>query len=72
MNYIIIGLLLSIGWHLASVIYEVAVELLFCRLRNARWYQIAAGKRPKTIQEQPGDIQAVKSKIGFSYIEKES
>lgn len=65
MNYIIMGLLLSIGWHIAKLIYEVAAELLFNRLHRARWYQIAAGKIPKTIEAQPGDAKAVKNHIGF-------
>lgn len=65
MEYIIMGLCLSIGWHVIKLIYEVAAELLFTRLHNATWYQIVAGKIPVTTKEQPGDIKAVKNQIGF-------
>lgn len=66
MEYIIIGALLAIGWKTVSLIYGVAEELLFSRLHNAKWYQIAAGKKPRKVEaEKPGDIKAVKNKIGF-------
>ncbi len=66
MEYIIIGILLSIGWHLAKVFFEVATDLLFARLHDAKWYRILAGKeRPKKIDSKPGDIHAVKRTIGF-------
>lgn len=65
MNYIVMGLLLSIGWHVAKLIYGVATELLFNRLHKAKWYLIAAGEIPKTIEDQPGDAKPVKNHIGF-------
>lgn len=65
MNYIFVGLCLSIGWHVVKLVYEVAAELLFTRLHNATWYQIAAGKKPRDMKEHPGDIKAVKNQIGF-------
>ena len=68
MNYILMGILLSIGWHVVKLIYEVAAELLFERLHKAKWYAIAAGKKPKEIK--PGDVKAVKNQIGFHYTEK--
>lgn len=65
MKYVIIGLLVSLGWHFAKVIYEIAEELLFVRLHRAKWYQFIAGKKPKEIESKPGDIKEVKNQIGF-------
>lgn len=68
MNYIIMGLLMSIGWQVARVIFEVAAELLFERLHKAKWYRIAAGCKTETIddcKDGPGEPKAVKERIGF-------
>ena len=68
MNYIIMGLLMSIGWQVARVVFEVAAELLFERLHRAKWYKIAAGVEPKAIdnsEDRPGEPKAVKERIGF-------
>ena len=65
MKYILIGLLLSIGWHIATLIYDMAYELLFSRLHNTKWYLVAAGKKPKEVEDKPGDAKTVKNKIGF-------
>ena len=62
---VITGILLSIGWHLGKIVYEVAAELLFSRLHKTEWYQLAAGRKPRETGEQPGDIKAIKNKIGF-------
>lgn len=65
MNYILIGILLSIGWHLVKLVYEAVEELLFERLHRAKWYLIAAGRKPKEIEPKPGDAKVVKNHIGF-------
>ena len=65
MNYILIGLGLAIGWHIVKLVYEVVAELLFTRLHNTTWYLVVAGKKPMNMEEQPGDIKAVKNQIGF-------
>ena len=65
MNYILIGILLAIGWFLVKIVYDVARELLFERLHSAKWYLVAAGIRPKEVKERPGDAKAVKNHIGF-------
>jgi hypothetical protein len=70
MNYIIIGLLLSIGWQVADVIFTVLAELVMSRLHNTDWYLVLAGKKPKAIEECPGDAKQVKCQIGFNYIEE--
>lgn len=67
MEYIIMGALMSIGWYVAKLVYDIVAELLFTRLHAADWYQIAAGVKPRTVDEQPGEIKAVKNQIGFSY-----
>jgi hypothetical protein len=67
MNYIIVGFLVSIGWHIAKVIFEVAEELLFERLHDADWYLALAGKELKNINKLPGDAKKVKNQIGFYY-----
>lgn len=68
MKYIVIGLLLSIGWHIAKVVYEMAVELLFSRLHDAKWYRIIAGKESRT-SNKSNDPKTVKNQIGFCYKE---
>lgn len=68
MTYIIIGLLLSIGWHLAKLVYEAVHELLFCRLHDAKWYRIVAGKEPEVVESD--NVNTVKNQIGFKYTEK--
>ena len=55
MEYVIMGLMLSIGWHIVKLVYEIIAELLFTRLHKAKWYQVAAGKRPATTNSAPGD-----------------
>lgn len=70
MKYIVVGLLLSIGWHIVGLIFGVVEELLFSRLHSAKWYQIAAGKKVKKTKNKPGDIKEIKNQIGFCYTEK--
>jgi hypothetical protein len=64
MEYLIIGLLLGIGWHVAKLLFSVIEELLFTRLHKAKWYQIVAGKRPRKA-EATMDVKTIKNKIGF-------
>jgi len=71
MKYIIIGLLLSIGWQTVELIFEVVRELLFSRLHKTDWYLIAAGKKPKEIKAT-SVAKTVNNRIGFHYTEKES
>lgn len=65
MRYILIGLLVSIGWHLVKLVYRMVTELLFNRLHRAKWYLIAAGEQPEKMGSRPGDIKEVKNQIGF-------
>jgi hypothetical protein len=67
MEYIIMGALTAIGWYGAKLVYNIVAELLMTRLHAADWYQITAGVKSRTVDEQPGEIKAVKNQIGFSY-----
>lgn len=62
MNYIIIGLLLSIGWHSFKLIYEILSEIIFCRLHKADSYAVVCGKTTKNSNKV---TSTVKTKIGF-------
>ena len=62
MNYIIIGLLLSIGWHLVEIVYTAFEEALYVRLHKTKWYQIVIGKR--SINECKNNDN-IRNKIGF-------
>lgn len=64
MNYIVIGFLIGIGWHVVKLIYSVVEELLFCRLHKTNWYAIAAGNRPIDI-DAADNKKSVKNRIGF-------
>ena len=70
MNYIIIGLLLSIGWHISKVVFRAVEELLFERLHRTDWYLTIAGAKPVEETDRPGDAKRVKNRIGFHYVEK--
>ena len=59
MNYILIGLLLSIGWHIVKLFYLAFEEMLYIRLHDTKWYPILCGKKKKTVKK------ANKNKIGF-------
>jgi hypothetical protein len=67
MKYIIIGLLLSIGWHVVKLLYSVAEELIFCRLHDTDWYCVVAGKKTKNNDSKSN---VVKNQIGFHYTEE--
>lgn len=72
MKYIIIGLLLSIGWHVVKLVYGILEELIFCRLHDARWYLIMVGKETKRVDTNDGvHINTVKNQIGFNYTKDE-
>lgn len=62
MKYIIAGILLSFGWHIVKIIYEIIEEILFCRLHNNRCYKIITGKE-KRVNTKGKD--GLKMKIGF-------
>ena len=64
MEYIIIGILLSIGWNLIVLLKNVIEEILFCRLHKYKWYAILAGKQTKT-DKGKSDAKTITNKIGF-------
>lgn len=61
MKYILLGLLVSVGWHLGVLIYEILAEIIFNELHKTKWYCVLNGK--KYIPKQNTD--SVKMKIGF-------
>jgi hypothetical protein len=64
MKKIAIGLLLSIGWCLGSLIGRALEEILFSRLHKSDWYNKAAGKQTNN-KNNTTDTNAIKAKIGF-------
>ena len=62
MNYILAGILLSIGWHLVKLIYIAFEETLYVRLHKSKWYQIITGKQKLDSKD---DSKSIKMKIGF-------
>lgn len=60
---IIIGALLSIGWHLVKFIYGFIDEVVTCRLHNTKWYARLCGKGPK--KENKVEQSTERRKIGF-------
>ena len=64
MNYIIMGLLFGLGWHLVGLLIQIIEIPIMSRLKNAKWYQISAGTRPRKIKNTM-EIKEVKNQIGF-------
>ena len=64
MDYIIMGLLFGLGWHLVGLIIQIIEIPIMSRLKNAKWYQISAGTRPGHCKNTM-DVKTIKNKIGF-------
>lgn len=64
MNYIIIGLLIGIGWHLVGLIIQIIEIPIMSRLKHAEWYQVASGTKPRKIKNTM-NVKTVENKIGF-------
>ena len=64
MNYIVMGLLMGLGWQMVRLIFGIIEELLFTRLHTTKWYPILAGKKPKSVKNTM-EVNEVKNKIGF-------
>jgi hypothetical protein len=47
MDYIIIGVLLAIGWFIIRFVYDVVSEIIFCNLHHSELYAAICGKRQK-------------------------
>ena len=61
MNYIIIGALLAIGWHLVKLVYCMIEDVLFSRLHKAKWFAKIAGVDIKSDSNKSHEM----NKIGF-------
>jgi hypothetical protein len=62
MKYILIGLLVSIGWHLAKFMYEIMCDMIVTRLHKAKWYNVATGRIKNSSNKNKNNIN---NKIGF-------
>lgn len=47
MNYVLIGLAVSIGWHVGKLVYGVIEEVVMTNLHAADWYAVLCKKMPK-------------------------
>ena len=45
-TWLLIGLLVSIGWHIGKLIYKLAEEVIFTRLHSEDWYAVLCKKMP--------------------------
>lgn len=61
-EYILIGLAISIGWHFGRVIFGVLEEIIFERLHRSKWYKIVVGRMSINNKESNKNC---KMKIGF-------
>lgn len=44
LKYLVIGIVMSIGWHCVKIVYEVLAEILFQRLHKEDWYAVLCKK----------------------------
>lgn len=70
MNYIFIGLAVSIGWHLVKLFYKFVEEVMFTRLHAAEWYAVLCKRQsrkfaPPMNDGMPKEIPYRKTSIGF-------
>ena len=63
MQFIRIGLELSIGWHLGKYVTTVVDAVLVNLIKRSRWYQVATSS-PETVNDH-NHANTVKNKIGF-------
>lgn len=69
MNYLVIGLLVSLGWYIGKLIVDgIITEILFTRLHQAEWYLTVVGKSKDTSNRKS---KSTKMKIGFYTESKE-
>lgn len=49
MKYILIGMAISVGWHLVKLIYKFIEEVIFTRLHAEEWYAVLCKKQPTKV-----------------------
>ena len=49
MKYILIGLAISLGWHLGKLLYKFLEEVIFTRLHAAEWYAVLCKKQTRKV-----------------------
>ena len=61
-NYILIGVLFSLGWHMVKLVWCMVDEIAYKRLHKAKWYRTLCFGA----EERSGDIKTdTNMKIGF-------
>lgn len=71
--WLLIGLLVSIGWHVGKLIYKLVEEIIFSRLHAQDWYAVLCKKMPaperiprKKRGEDKNEVEAYKgTSMGF-------
>lgn len=61
--WLLIGLLVSIGWHIGKLLFELAKEVIFTRLHAADWYAVLCKKKPKPIKPHKNIIRDGTSRV---------
>ena len=49
MQYLLIGLMSSVGWHIGKLVYKLIEEIIFNRLHSTEWYAVLCKKAGKKI-----------------------
>lgn len=57
MNYILIGLAVSFGWHIVKLIYKLVEEILFTRLHATQWYAVLCKKQQTPIVQLKSNLK---------------
>ena len=69
MEYVLIGMAVSVGWHIVKLLYHLIEEVVFNRLHATEWYAILCKKQ--SIPMVPVKLNTKKSedyketKMGF-------
>ena len=55
LEYVVISLLVSIGWHIGKIFGHALDEVVGARLHKANWYKklLTPGPKPKQTQSKP-------------------
>jgi len=70
MNYVFIGIAVSIGWHMGKLLYKLVEEVMFTRLLATEWYAVLCKKQsrkfvPPMNEGMLKEIPYRKTSIGF-------
>ena len=65
MKYLIIGLLISIGWHIGKLVMSIVWDIVDRRIHRSKLYSILIGKHDK--KKKSNESGEVQMRIGFRY-----